>query len=162
MGDTLRYFFSAVFQGFAAIITLGIMFYLYYIDKIEKRISEIEKALKDEYLVYSRSEDDHYIKQNGIVKFFNEKVKAQSKGVFVVEMLNSHESIMANKKDFNGRIKSLFKIARVILIISLISLFCIEYLVWLDMVLLFIGVLIIILSIIFFSHLFSFIKKIID
>jgi len=31
MNTTLLYFYSAVFKGFAAILTLGAMFYLYYI-----------------------------------------------------------------------------------------------------------------------------------
>ena len=46
MEDTLRYFFSAVFQGFAAIITLGIMFYLYYLDKFRNRIEDIESIFQ--------------------------------------------------------------------------------------------------------------------
>ncbi len=37
MEETLRYFFSAVFQGFAAIITLGAMYFLYFFDNIKKQ-----------------------------------------------------------------------------------------------------------------------------
>lgn len=45
ISDTLRYFYSAAFQGFAAIVTLGIMFYLYFVQDINNRIKSIEDIL---------------------------------------------------------------------------------------------------------------------
>ena len=47
--DTLRYFYSAIFQGFAAIITLGSMFYIYFRQQIENRKDELKKNMEHEY-----------------------------------------------------------------------------------------------------------------
>ena len=42
MEDTLRYFFSAVFQGFAAVMTLSVMFTIYRLDKFQTRKENLE------------------------------------------------------------------------------------------------------------------------
>ena len=46
MEETLRYYFSAMFQGFAAIIALGAMYFLYFFEKIENQKKEIILELK--------------------------------------------------------------------------------------------------------------------
>jgi hypothetical protein len=49
MENTLLYFFSALFQGFAAIITLGSMFYLYFIEHLNEQKAKIEEELKRQF-----------------------------------------------------------------------------------------------------------------
>jgi len=42
--DTLRYFYSAIFQGFAALISFGIVVFTVYLQKIENNLSLIENS----------------------------------------------------------------------------------------------------------------------
>lgn len=58
MEDTLRYFFSAIFQGIAAILTLGSMFYMNYNDKTKTRIKELEKEVYEFFRPDSKQRND--------------------------------------------------------------------------------------------------------
>ena len=169
MEDTLRYFFSSVFQGFAAIITLGIMSYLYYMDKQYKKIEEIEKALlmfKPSGIDAEGKERLKYFLDFGIVEYMREytvkRLAENSEANHVVMRVKKYDSIMAKKNTLSSNLKVLFKIARFILIISLISLFMLGYYNWLNTILAISGVFTIMLSILFFNNLFTFSKKIID
>jgi hypothetical protein len=42
--ETLRYFYSSVFQGFAALLSLGIVVFTIYIQKIEYQLSALEQS----------------------------------------------------------------------------------------------------------------------
>jgi len=166
MEDTLRYFFSAVFQGFAAIITLGIMFYLYFIDKLRSRTNEIKNNL----LVYKPSQtgDDlyKYLEEEGIIKYMKNKLLPIKKDFpsynNARNLVSLYDSIEAQKGSLSERLKDLFKIARVILITSLISLFCVGYHLWINYALIGFGIFCIVLAIMFFSDLYTFSKEIID
>jgi hypothetical protein len=46
MEDTLRYFFSAVFQGFAAFVSLGLFVFFYFLQQISNRLERIETEVK--------------------------------------------------------------------------------------------------------------------
>jgi len=163
MVDTLRYFFSAVFQGFAAIITLGIMFYLYYLDKINKKLDDIDSSFSG-HNPRSGSEDDYYVKEHGITLFVKNKILPLKVNVetydYTRQIVSLYEKIIKQKDKLNRKLLSLFKIAVAIILISLISLFCVGYFGWLNNILFFSGILNIFLSLMFFTKLFSFIKEI--
>ena len=169
MEDTLRYFFSAVFQGFAAIITLGIMFYLYYMDKQSRKIDEIEKELlifKPDRLSDKSGEKINYYIEHGIFKYASHfllppLIEAKPMHQIVVAM-KKYDSIIKQKDSLSKDLKRLFRIATLILIVSLISLFMVGYYLWLNLVLFVIGIFTIVLSAIFFARLFAFSKTIID
>jgi len=167
MEDTLRYFFSAVFQGFAAIITLGIMFYLYYLDKLSNEIKKAEHGLENYIPKTGKSVEERelYYKE-GFFPYMKKYVltKITDNPSFTIERqkISRYDSIQEQKESLSTQFKYLFKIARVILIVSLISLFIIGYVKILDYVLLISGATCIILSIIFFTKLFTFSKQIID
>ncbi len=71
MEDTLRYYFSAMFQGFAAIIALGAMYFLYFFDKVENQKKEIALKLKGFERIVPGSNDSILI--HGIVKYLKKK-----------------------------------------------------------------------------------------
>lgn len=169
MEDTLRYFFSAVFQGFAAIITLGIMFYIYYIDKQSRKIDEIEKKLmifEPNLQTANYEEKINYYVEHGIFKYASHYllpplIEAKPMHQIVVAM-KKYDLIIKQKEFLSKKIKELFKIATLILIVSLVSLFMIGYYQWLSIALFIIGIITILLCIIFFTRLFTFSKSIID
>ena len=165
MEDTLRYFFSAVFQGFAAIITLGIMFYLYYLDKFRKRLEDIENFFHG-YKPPTGTENDFYVKEHGLILFVKNIVLPPKKDVsaydYARRLVSIYEEKIDQKKILNKKLLSLFKNAILIILISLIALFSTGYVNWLNYILFIAGILNIILSFIFFINLFSFIKSIIN
>ena len=138
-------------------------------DKQAKKVDEIEKEL----MLYKPSgtgtEGQERLKHflsYGIVEYMREytikKQIASSQSDHIYMRVKKFDSIIQQKKILSDNLKLLFKIARVILILSLVSLFIVGYFCWLDYVLMLFGVLIIILSIIFFYQLFKFSKVIID
>ena len=165
MEDTLRYFFSAVFQGFAAIITLGIMFYLYYLDKFRKRVEDIESIFQG-FKPNSGTEDNLYVKEYGLVLYVKNKILPTKVDIpsydFARNAVSLYVKIVAQKERLNKKLMSLFKLAVFIILTSLISLFCVGYLIWLNNILFFLGILVTLLSFIFFTRLYSFIKDIIE
>ena len=169
MEDTLRYFFSAVFQGFAAIVTLGIMFYLYYMDKQSRKLDDIEKALsvfKPDRLTNNSEEKINYYVEYGIFEYANKFLLPPLVGKKpthqIVITLNRYNIIVKQNKLLSDQLKKLFKIAILILILSLLSLFTVGYFHSLNIILFIIGIIIIVLSVIFFTFLFKFSKIIID
>ena len=169
MEDTLRYFFSAIFQGFAAIITLGIMFYLYYMDKQSRKVDEIERELmmfKPSGLGPDGEERLKYFLDFSIIEYMREysikRRTTHSQADPIYMRVNKYDSIIKQKELLSDNLKILFKIARMILICSLLSLFLVGYFYWLNIVLEIAGIILIILSIIFFARLFSFSKTIIE
>ena len=165
MEDTLRYFFSAVFQGFAALITLGIMFYLYYMDKLSGKTEKIESKLLhrkpgiggEGFTIYEREGIIEYMKKSLLL--IKKDHPAYSYDRVQVSL---YDSIEEQKKSSSAKMKGLFKIARVILILSLISLFLVGYYEWLNYILTGSGILCIVISIVFFKDLYAFSKQIID
>jgi len=165
MADTLRYFFSAAFQGFAAIITLGIMFYIYHLDKIRKEIDEINSFFSG-YKPRSGSEDDLYVKEHGLALYVKNRILPSKVNVEAYDstrqLVSLYEKIIEQKNRLNIKLLSLFKIATIIILVSLISLFCVGYFRWLNNILFFSGILNIFFSLVFFTKLFSFVKEIIN
>jgi hypothetical protein len=165
MVDTLRYFFSSVFQGYAAITTLGIMFYLYYLDKVRKSLEDIESSFSG-YKPSSGTEEDFYVKEHGLTLFVKNKVLPLKVNIpaydYVRQLVALYEEKIEHKDSFNRKLLRLFKIAVLILLVFLISLFCIGYYEWLNNILFFSGILDILLSFVFFVMLYSFIKDIIN
>jgi hypothetical protein len=163
MEDTLRYFFRAVFQGFAAVTTLGIMFYLYYLDKFRKRVEDIESIFQG-FKPNPGTEDNLYVKEHGFVMYVKDKVLPKKEGIqsydFARKAVSLYEAMVLQKDRLNKKLMKLFKIAVLIILTSLISLFCVGYIVWLNKLLFILGILAILLSFIFFIQLFMFIKDI--
>ena len=164
MEDTLRYFFSAVFQGFAAVIAIGIMFYLYYMDRINKKLEEIETSLSG-FKSSPQSDNDLYIKEHGLVSFIKDKILPLKTNLSAYDPTRSliviYDKIKAQNEKLKTKLIILFKLAILIILISLISLFSVGYYSWLNIILFISGIICIFLSVSFFSGLFRFIKDII-
>jgi hypothetical protein len=151
MEDTLRYFFSATFQGVAAIISLGAMFFIYYLDKIDKKKLEIEKFLVKQF---NPSYTDKEISEMGIINYTKqhlhkyEDVEKPEKQTVFKNKLNELEQINAN---IITHLPNILRLSISILLISLLSLFTIGYNSFIDLSLFIIGIELIILSVFFFN-----------
>lgn len=165
MEDTLRYFFSAVFQGFAAVITLGIMFYLYYMDRINKKLEEIESSFSG-FESSPGSDNDLYIKEHGLVSFVKEKLLPLKLNVPTYDnfrrLVAMYDDKINQKEKLKTKLLVLFKLAVSIILISLISLFCVGYYSWANTMLFISGLVCLFLSVLFFNRLFTFIKDVIS
>ncbi len=150
MEDTLRYFYSSVFQGFAALITLGAMYYLYFFDKTDSQKKDLIEKLKS-HGDYANYENRDYIIKYGIITYLEEKLLPLKKDIpqydtvrFIVE---SYKKLQTAESQIKNYLPILLKKSITVLITSLICLFLIGYNLYLDYVLMVAGVIVIILSI---------------
>ncbi len=148
MEDTLRYFFSVIFQGFAAIITLGAMYFLFFFEKNENQkkiiLYELEKY-KD--VVPGQTE---FIILNGIVEYIKQKVLPIKKGAAydtLRELMKKYNLLLETESKIKNYLPSLLKGTISILILSFISLFLVGYYNYLNYFLFIIGIIVIFLSI---------------
>jgi len=150
MVDTLRYFFSAVFQGFAAIITLGSMFYISYFDKIDTKKKKITDEAARQYHP-PNEQSKLQILEVGIIQVIKKELLPKLENdlkrdsywnglVSQFEVLNEKE--ISIKKD----IPKVLYLNLVILLISVIALFLIGYHPTLNWILFIVGIIVIILS----------------
>ena len=158
MEDTLRYFFSAVFQGFAAIITLGAMYFLYFFERIELS----KKNIIDKLTPYENETGyKDYIIQNGVIEYLKNILLPKKVDNPAYEMprklLKKYEALTATELKIKSYLPQLLRGTISILILSLISLFLIGYNNILNYCLAVVGIVVIILSI---KYLFM-IKKVI-
>lgn len=166
MNSTLLYFFSAVFQGFAAIITLGSMFYLYYInkfyDKYEWILNELRRQFIDQRAVMNE------IESKGVILYCKEHVENVKKNnwdsdtSYIQTRLNEYD-ILQNKHNLIKKyVPSILYLTMIILVVSLVSLFLIDISNRLNKILFWIGVMTGILSIVDFMIIIRLIKQIIE
>lgn len=151
MEDTLRYFFSAMFQGFAALIALGAMFYLYYKEISFNKMQNLENELRKFLNVNNDLNVNAKIDSEGIESYTQNHLNGHKQ----FERRNTVEVLFDNYKNTKRkREKVKFKLPRIlnytiiILIVSITSLFLVDYNYILDKIILMIGILLIIFSII--------------
>jgi len=76
--DSLRYFFSSTFQGFAAIFTLGSMFYIFYSERVYNAMngitSKLESIISKNGLILN-DEDSMSVTTYGIHYFIEQVLK---------------------------------------------------------------------------------------
>ncbi len=149
MEDTLRYYFSAMFQGFAAIITLGAMYFLYFFDKNELLKNNIIEKLKP----YAESEiaNRDFTIRNGIIECVKQRIlptKIDNPLYDTARYLIQKYDLLVDKEiKIKNYLHTLLKNTIVILILSLTSLFLIGYCNLINIILLFVGIISLILSV---------------
>jgi len=140
---------------------------LYYLDKLSIKTEKIESKLSnfkpqlgtnaEVFLTYEREGIIEYMKKHLL------PIKKDIPGYDWARLqVSLYDSIGEQKKSMSVKMKNLFKIARLILIVSLISLFLVGYYEWLNYALVAVEITCIILAIVFFSQLFTFSKLILD
>jgi amino acid transporter len=150
MEDTLRYFFSAIFQGVAAILTLGAMFYMNYLEKSKSRIKELELETKTMY------NPDYKLNK----QIFDTNIIEVMRDVFLPnkthESYDSHRKIVAEYNEIIKKQKEIKKILPAILpqgifilISSAIGLFIIGYTEFLNKVVFWMGIILLLITILF-------------
>lgn len=137
MEDTLRYFFSAIFQGIAAILTLGAMFYMNYQDKAKSRIDELVNFTRTFYSIPSEYRKVH--SKSNIVEILKTHYENEKKDreIFYTayEVINEYDGITSKLQDIKNIIPFLLVKGITLLIISSISLFAVGYHEYLNFVL---------------------------
>ncbi len=161
MTETLRYFFSASFQGFAALITLGSMFYLYVIEKINSEKNNIIKKV-DNAITTRSAQVKAYISQYGVIEYVRNEILAKKPKDHVGTLhlrylINKFDHLIEKEKELKNNLPTLLNLSLLLLSSSMISLFAVGYNIYFDYFLLFVGFLVIILSLIFFIKLKYFI-----
>jgi len=129
MEDTLRYFFSSIFQGIAAILTLGAMFYMNYLEKVKSRIEELINKTKTMISITTVPESIIELEQN-MLEVMRHKIEIK-KGD---ENYNRHFKILDEYDLLNHKVILVKEIIKpiifqgiVLLVISGISLFGVGY-----------------------------------
>lgn len=151
MENTLHYFFSALFQGFAAIIALGSMFYLYFLQHFNSQKSNIESELKRQYNQERGILNEIYIK--GIIEYCREELSRNEKDKINLrlntmrELIQKHDTLCNFYDNVKNLIPKILNTTLIILILSLVSLFLVGYSWVLNYILLILGIILIGLSI---------------
>lgn len=149
MQDTLRYFFSAMFQGFAAIIALGAMYFIYFFDKIKSQKDKIIDKLEPYAKVNSANRD--FTIRNGIIECVKQKVLPLHKdnpGFDTARYLvKEHDSLIERELNIKKYLSVFLKKTITTLILSLCSLFVIGYNDYLNYFLILVGIISLIISI---------------
>lgn len=166
MEDTLRYFFSAVFQGFAALIALGTMYYLHFREKVTRYEDMIYNDLKIN-ISKQTSYDYNLLTDEAAYNFAVEHLKKH--GREKTQFVNKIASLVTKLDDIDVKISkikdavpNIIANSLKILTVSLISLFLIGYLQFLDWILFFTAIYIIYKSIRYFGDLKAFISQTIE
>jgi len=165
METAMLYFFSAIFQGFAALLTLGVMFYLYYMNKVNENIMWIESELRRQFnaskdlinkielitfVEYCRKE---YVSKLG-------EAKASEWDLFIKTKVDEYDKINKKKEKIRKKIPIILYMTISILIVSMISLLGIGYLKGESNILFGIGIFTVIISIIDLIIIINLIKSI--
>jgi hypothetical protein len=149
--DTLRYFFSAIFQGFAALIALGAMFFFYFRQSVEREMDNLKNEMRNYFninLPKIRAEIDI----EGIVlyvkKYLKSKKGSEDYNIKILSKhLNRYDYLDETMSGFTIKIPEILNMTIQILIISMIGLFFVGYSVIIDSILVIIGAYLIIISI---------------
>lgn len=129
ISDTLRYFYSAVFQGFAAIIALGAMFFLYFRQGIENERMRIEERLQN-YFVTTISNVRADIDKSGIIQFVRNELKDNEKGLrkeAQKALVARYDFLSKSLEKIEAKIPAILRDTIIILSLSLIFLFLVGY-----------------------------------
>ena len=163
MEETLRYFYSAVFQGIAAIISLGSMFFIYYFDKIENQKKVIRNNLGERFISLS-PEGKVILNKKGIIEFTKQHIEnnKNDKNNVLFEIKIKEYRQLEEKEKIKDHIPSFLKLAITILVLSLISLFLIGYSIYLNYLLIFVCIITIIITIMYLKQLLNMIFTILD
>jgi len=151
MEDTLRYFFSAVFQGFAALIALGAMFYLYFKELSINRTNQIEKELRKFLNVHNNLNIDAKIDSQGIELYTDNQLDRNNqfdRREIVVKLNANYKSIKQKINRVENILPFILRNTFIILITSIFSLLLTGYYCVINYILLIIGAIIVIFSII--------------
>lgn len=158
MEDTLRYFFSAIFQSIAAILTLGAMFYMNYNDKTKTRINELIKETSRIYQPAGSEILNEVLKSN-IIEVMREHYlplhKDQQSYNFHRLIVEEYKSITKKLEEIKNLSPSLIILGILLLIFSSVGLFFVGYNVKLNELLFLFGILILVMTCTFLMNLLS-------
>lgn len=159
MEDSLRYFFSAIFQGIAAILALGAMFYMNFMDRTKNRINElILNTLRD----YNPPAKKTEIEKSNIIEVMkvnllptmNRENSSDQKFFMIAE---EYDSLKSKKDYLNSKLPGLIRKGILLLVLSGVAMLCIGFYAFLNYLMYGVAILCVALTFIFLLDL----KKII-
>ena len=162
MEDTIRYFFSALFQGFAALITLGAMFYLYFKEQCINKLNRIEFDIQQFINVHNNLNIKAEIDSIGIELYTDNYLRNNQnfdRRNTVVKLLSEYKSINNKKENIEDGIPLLLRNTIIILITSISGLFITDYHRIINYFLIIVGLSILIFSFITLLKMKNFILK---
>ena len=161
MEDTLRYFFSTIFQGIAAILTLGAMFYMNYNEKTKTRIVELIHQTNRIYSP-SNSEASQIALKTNLIVAMRDSFLSSKKDNPAYEL---HFQIVAEYNEINKKLEkikvimpSLIFQGVVLLMLSSFSLFGVGYSKEINDSLFIVGILVLIITSTFLKNLVTILR----
>lgn len=157
MEDTLRYFYSALFQGIATIITLGSMFYLYFLLSINFRKREIVLNLMSLHEIENRRVLRNLLGE-GVVNYVRaELVRGiMGEGTDAAEaLIDEYDSLNNKSKEIKTRTRPILVRSMIILILSLGSLISVGHYNLLNQFLFIFAVILVLFTIIYFKSILN-------
>lgn len=132
MEDTLRYFFSAIFQGMAALFTLGSMFYISFLEKLDNKKKDMNNRA-DKY--FRPADHEGFSKTitkstiDNIVEYYIPLQKQNNKGTdpILVSLADEYTVLIEKQQLIKQKIKPVIKNSIIVLLISMICLFTVGY-----------------------------------
>ena len=164
MEDTLRYFFSAMFQGFAALIALGAMFYLYYKEINYNKLNRLEEKIKYLLNPNNSSEVDAEIVTVGFAQYTDNFLNNHPNWNRYTSTKNLFDTFNSLKKkidEIESKLPTILKFTITILIASITLLFLVDLNNTVDIIILILGVVLTIFSIVTLIKIMNFIILII-
>lgn len=163
--ETLRYFFSAIFQGIAAILTLGAMFYMNYLDRARNRINDLE--IKARISQSDLLSEDIQTSTRNIIELIWERVDSRTnqKGKKIAgyddmkSIYDQYVLLTSKEKYLKENLPGLVKKGIFLLVLSSISLFLVGLNCYLNYLLYLFGIVCIIYTIIYLMNLKTIIFK---
>lgn len=76
--DTIRYFFSAVFQGFSALLAILFVALMYNLGEFDKQILEHEKMCRGISILKETPDSDVNVKPETLLEFKNDIIKSKN------------------------------------------------------------------------------------
>jgi hypothetical protein len=165
--DTLRYFYSSLFQGYAAIFSLSGMFFVFYAERMSTILTKTISSLRtiiEEYKLVTNETENNYLATMGVFAFINEIYFKKNRNL--PSNCSYHNSIIANYNIINfinghqivakRKLKRLILFSLLILCVSLVCLFCIGDFENVNLLIYRIGLVLIVISIIYFIYLGKF------
>lgn len=151
METTLLYFYSAVFQGFAAIIALGSMFFLYFLQYYNSQKENIKNGLQKQYNYQEREIFNEIELKGGIIKYVRERVKNEIDNRDLTldiqrKLINEYEILSEFYNQIRKQVLKCLALSILILTISIFSLFLVGYNLIINSILLVNGIILIFIS----------------
>ncbi len=166
--DTLRYFYSSVFQGFAALFSLGGMFYIYFSQSMTNRLQDLRERVRQHvrHLIGATGGEHMVLIDRNPIEYIENHVDVEKSKdgawLTVFSLALEYRTQQRQVSEFKKYMYWLLPLSTVILVMSLFGLFFIKLYdsETVNYIVFGIGILTLVVSCIYFYFLFKMVKDI--